>query len=162
MFEIDQPSVFAHKEAILEAEGAVSRADRIVVPADLREDWPEALRSSGFDPEHPTAWVAEGLLFYLPETAVHQLLDATYRLSTPGSALATDMMSASPGPPQEFKDLFAGLGAPFVFTTDDLGGLLRSHGWETEEIRMDEVAHRVGTELPAQGQLAIARRTIEP
>ena len=158
VFEIDQPSVFAHKDAILEAQGAVACADRIVVPADLREDWPEALLSREFDPERPTAWVAEGLLFYLPEPAVHRLLDDTYRLSAPGSVFATDMISASPGPPQEFKDLFASLGAPFVFATEDLAGLVQSHGWDAEEIRFDEVAHRLGTELPARGKVVVARR----
>jgi methyltransferase (TIGR00027 family) len=159
VFEIDQPSVFAYKDAILEAEGAMPRVDRVVVPADLREEWPEALRSRGFDAERATVWVAEGLLFYLPEPAVHRLLEDTYGLSAPESVLATDMMSASPGPPQEFQDLFASLGAPFLFRTGDLAGLVRGHGWEAEVIRFDEVARRVGTELPARGQVAIARRS---
>ncbi len=158
VFEIDQPSVFAYKDGLLETEDAAPRAERLVVPADLREDWPEALLAREFDPARPSAWVAEGLLFYLPEPAVHRLLDDTFRLSAPGSSFAADMMSASPGPPQEFKDLFASLGAPFVFVPEDLGGLVRSHGWDADEIRFDEVARRVGTELPAEGRVVIAQR----
>lgn len=159
VFEIDQPSVFAYKDAILAAEGALPRADRRVVPADLREDWPEALLSREFDPARPTAWLAEGLLFYLPEPAVHRLLDDTYRLSASGSWFAADMIGVSPGPPQEVKDLFASLGAPFLFATEDMAGLLRSHNWDAAEIRLDEVARRVGTELPAMGgRVVIARR----
>lgn len=158
VFEIDQPQVFAHKNAVLEAHGARARCDRLVVPADLREDWPRALLSHEFDPDRPTSWVAEGLLFYLPEAAVHRLLDDTHRLSAPGSYLATDMMTASPGPPQEFKDLFAGLGAPFLFATDDPAGLLRRHNWDAEAIPFDEVGRRLGIEFPSVGRVVIARR----
>lgn len=160
VFEVDQREVFAHKNAVLDAEQATPRCDRHVVPADLREDWPTVLLASGFEPDRPTAWVAEGLLFYLPEAAVHRLLDDTYRLSAPGSSLATDIMSASPGPPQAFKDLFASLDAPFVSATDDPGGLLLGHGWDAEVIPYHEVARRVGTEFPFHqgGWMVIARR----
>jgi methyltransferase (TIGR00027 family) len=130
----------------------------LVVEADLREDWPQALLVDGLDPDHPTAWVAEGLLFYLPEAAVSGLLDETYRLSAPGSYLAADVMSASPGPPQEFRDLFASLGAPFVFATDDPAGLFRRHAWDAEAIPFDEVGRRVGVELTAGGRVVIGRR----
>jgi methyltransferase (TIGR00027 family) len=158
LFEIDQPAVLAHKRAILEAQGAVPRCDRYLVAADLREDWPRALASAGLERDRPTFWVAEGLLFYLPEAAVHRLLDDTFRLSAPGSYLATDLMSASTAPPQEFKDLFASLGAPFLYFTDDPAGLLRGHGWDGEAIEFDEVGRRVGIEFPRAGRLVIARR----
>jgi methyltransferase (TIGR00027 family) len=157
LFEIDQTTVFAHKNAILDAEGAIPRCDRRVVAADLRDDWPVALVSAGFETDRPTIWVAEGLLYYLPEAAVHQLLDDTHRLSPPGSYLATDLMSASAGPPQEFKDLFASLDAPFVFFTDDPAGLLRGHHWDGEAIEFDEVGRRLGIEFPRAGRVVIAR-----
>jgi methyltransferase (TIGR00027 family) len=158
VFEVDQPSVFAHKEAILNEHGAVPSCERAVVPTDLREDWPAAILSHGFDAARATAWVAEGLLFYLPEEAVHRLLEDTYRLSAQGSFFATDMIGVSPGLPQAFKDLFADLGAPFVFATDDLAGLMRAHNWDAEEVGLAEVARRLGTELAAGGRIAIARR----
>jgi methyltransferase (TIGR00027 family) len=158
LFEIDQSTVFAHKEAVLDAHGATARCERVVVPADLQEDWPEVLLASDLDPSRPTVWVAEGILFYLPVAAVGRLLGDAYRLSAPGSCLAADMMSASPGPSQPFKDLFASLGAPFLFLTDDLAGLMRSHNWDVTEISYDEVARRVGTELAARGRVLIGRR----
>jgi len=34
-----------------------------------RDDWPAALRDSGFDDTKPSAWSAEGLLMYLPPQA---------------------------------------------------------------------------------------------
>ena len=69
-------------------------------------------------------------------------------------------MSASPGPPQEFKDLFASLGAPFVFATDDPTGLLLDHGWDAEAIPFADVARRIGIEFPfpVGGRVVIARR----
>lgn len=66
VFEIDQPKVLAFKEETLAAHGVEPVARHVGVPIDLRQDWPEALRQSGFDPTRPTAWLAEGLLPYLP------------------------------------------------------------------------------------------------
>jgi methyltransferase (TIGR00027 family) len=157
VFEIDQRDVFAHKDAILDGSGARPLADRVVVPADLREDWPRALLAAGFEPDRPTVWVAEGLLFYLPEDAVHRLLEDMHRLSAPGSHLATDTMGASAGPPEEFKELFASLNAPFVFTTDDPVGLMREHGWDADAISLDEVGRRLGIEFPPLGRVTLAR-----
>jgi methyltransferase (TIGR00027 family) len=142
--------------------GAAPHCDRRVVAADLREDWPTALVSAGFEPHRPSAWLAEGLTFYLPESAVRRLLDHTHRLAAPGSYLATDTMSTSPGPPEEFKELFASLGAPFIFTTDDPGGLLRDHGWEGDAISMIEIGRRLGVELRSGGRVVIARRSSGP
>ena len=65
-------------------------ADRREVPVDLRYDWPQALRDSGFDPSKPSAWIAEGLLIYLPATAQHQLFAGIESLAAPGSHLAVE------------------------------------------------------------------------
>lgn len=51
-------SVFEFKEAVLAKHGASASCSRVVVPADLRGDWPEPLRAAGFDPAAPTAWLA--------------------------------------------------------------------------------------------------------
>ncbi len=59
---------------------------------DLRDDWPKALRDNGFDASAPTAWIAEGLLIYLPPEAQDRLLDHITSLSAPGSRLATEHM----------------------------------------------------------------------
>jgi methyltransferase (TIGR00027 family) len=66
VFEIDQPQVIEFKTATLTDLGAGPLADRRVVAIDLRQDWPAALRQAGFDADQPTAWIAEGLLGYLP------------------------------------------------------------------------------------------------
>ncbi|CCC44236.1 conserved hypothetical protein, partial [Mycobacterium canettii CIPT 140010059] len=55
------------------------------VPVDLRRDWPTPLRQAGFDPNQPSAWLAEGLLAFLPPDAQDRLLDNITALSAPGS-----------------------------------------------------------------------------
>jgi methyltransferase (TIGR00027 family) len=92
VFEIDQPQVIEFKSGLLESLGAHPAAHRRAVPIDLRDDWPEALRDDGFDPTKPTAWIAEGLLIYLPPDAQDRLFDNITALSAPGSRLATEHM----------------------------------------------------------------------
>jgi len=90
VYEIDQPQVIEFKTRTLAELGAEPTADRRVVAIDLRDDWPTALRTAGFDPNQPTAWSAEGLLGYLPPEAQDRLLDTITELSAPGSRLATE------------------------------------------------------------------------
>ena len=61
VYEVDQPAVVEFKTDTLAGLGAVPAATRRTVSIDLREDWPSALRASGFDPAARTAWLAEGL-----------------------------------------------------------------------------------------------------
>jgi methyltransferase (TIGR00027 family) len=92
VYEIDQPDVIGAKTAAMEQIGATATAtaERRAVAVDLRDDWPAALRSAGFDPDAPTAWSAEGLLVYLPPEAQDRLFDNISALSAPGSRLATE------------------------------------------------------------------------
>ena len=90
VYEIDQPQVIEFKTRTLAELGAEPTAERRVVAIDLRNDWPTALRTAGFDPSQPTAWSAEGLLGYLPPEAQDRLLDTITELSAPGSRLATE------------------------------------------------------------------------
>lgn len=90
VYELDQPEVVEFKTRTLAGLGAEPTAQRRVVAADLRDDWPAALRAAGFDPARPTAWSAEGLLGYLPPEAQDRLLDTITELSAPGSRVATE------------------------------------------------------------------------
>src|SRR5271168_4888329 len=90
VYEIDQPKVLAYKSATLAANGATPSADRHEVPIDLRQDWPAALVAAGFDPKAPTAWLAEGLLMYLPADAQDRLFTQITELSAPGSRIAAE------------------------------------------------------------------------
>lgn len=90
VFEVDQPEVISFKTDTLARLGAQPTAERRTVAVDLRDDWPTALRDTGFDSSARTAWIAEGLLPYLPPHAQDRLLDNITALSAPGSRLATE------------------------------------------------------------------------
>lgn len=95
VYELDQPDVIAFKSRTLADLGAEPSAQRQTVAVDLRDDWPAALRAAGFDAAAPTAWIAEGLLIYLPPQAQDALLDAITALSAQGSRIATEEMDMS-------------------------------------------------------------------
>lgn len=88
VFELDQPRVLEFKRETL--HGVEPKATRREVAVDLRRDWPGALRDSGFDPGEPSAWIAEGLLIYLPGAAQEQLFRGIDALACPGSHLAVE------------------------------------------------------------------------
>lgn len=90
VYEIDQPLVLEYKAATLAEQGVTPAAERREVPVDLRQDWPAALRDAGFDPARPTAWLAEGLLMYLPAEAQDLLFERVTELSAPGSRIAAE------------------------------------------------------------------------
>jgi methyltransferase (TIGR00027 family) len=96
VFEVDQPQVIAFKTETLAELGAKPTADRRPVAIDLRQDWPAALVEAGFDHTQPTAWIAEGLLGYLPPEAQDRLLDNISALSADGSRLATEAIPDMP------------------------------------------------------------------
>lgn len=90
VFELDQPRVLDFKNDVLTGNGAEAACERQVVPADLREEWSTLLRKAGFDPNVPTAWLAEGLLPYLSQEAKDSLLNTVGELSAPGSRMAIE------------------------------------------------------------------------
>ena len=92
VYEIDQPQVIEFKTTTLADIGAEPTATRRTVPIDLRADWPAALKAAGLDTTAPTAWLAEGLLIYLPPDAQDRLFDNITALSVPGSTIATEFV----------------------------------------------------------------------
>ncbi|MBA0045856.1 class I SAM-dependent methyltransferase [Mycobacterium sp. NPDC050853] len=90
LFELDLPKVLAFKADTLDAQGATTRVRYVPVAVDLRDDWPAALAANGFDPALPSAWIAEGLLPYLPPTAQDLLFERVDSLSAPGSRIAVE------------------------------------------------------------------------
>lgn len=90
VFELDQPAVMEFKDRTLADLGAAPTAELRPIGIDLRDDWPTALRARDFDPAAATAWIAEGLLGYLPPDAQDRLFDDITALSAPGSRIATD------------------------------------------------------------------------
>jgi methyltransferase (TIGR00027 family) len=89
IFELDQPQVLAFKRDVLARGDEAPTADRREIAVDLR-DWPHALLQSGFDPSAPSAWLAEGLLVYLPAAAQQHLFAGIDALAAVGSHVAIE------------------------------------------------------------------------
>ena len=100
IFELDRPQVLDFKRAVLAEHGVRPTADRREIAVDLRDDWLHPLRDSGFDPGEPSAWIAEGLLIYLPAVTQEQLFVGIDSLACPGSHLAVE--DGTPMPAEEF------------------------------------------------------------
>jgi methyltransferase (TIGR00027 family) len=118
----------------------VPKATRKTVAIDLREDWPKALRDNGFQPDQPTAWIAEGLLIYLPPEAQDRLFDNITALSAPGSWLGTefvgDFASLTDERHEKMRERIRALGsdvemADLVYTGErnHVGDYLTPLGW---------------------------------
>ncbi|MGW4063218.1 SAM-dependent methyltransferase [Amycolatopsis sp. NPDC004747] len=143
VYELDRPEVLGFKTRTLAGLGAEPAADRRVVAADLREDWPTALSAAGFDPHRPTAWSAEGLLGYLPPEAQDRLLDTITGLSAPGSRVATESRP-NPRPGDEARTK-AGL--------DRISGRWREESFDTDMAKLRYFGERNEAEpyLAARG-----------
>lgn len=162
VYEIDQPEVIEFKSATMAAIGATTATEQRTVGIDLREDWPKALRDSGFDASQPTAWSAEGLLVYLPPDAQDRLFDDITELSAPGSRLATEYhpdAAASIGARlKDMKDRWgdASTQAPDMditklFYDGERNGVveyLGDHGWQVSARRRPDVFAGYGREFP--------------
>lgn len=88
VYELDQPGVLEFKREAL--TGYTPKAARREVAVDLRDDWPQVLAANGFDAAAPSAWIAEGLLIYLPAPAQHQLFTGIDALAAGGSHVAVE------------------------------------------------------------------------
>jgi methyltransferase (TIGR00027 family) len=145
VYEIDQPEVIEFKTATLSKLGAVCNAGHRTVGIDLREDWPAALQGAGFDPDEPTAWLAEGVLIgFLPQEAEVRLLDNIIALSDAGSRLAADygqvagQSAEAEQQAQAMTDRWHELGldldiADLTYPGEhtDVAAHLWAHGWNT-------------------------------
>ena len=158
VFEVDQPEVIAFKATTLDSLGASPKTTRKTVAVDLRDDWPAALRAAGFDPAQPTAWIAEGLLVYLPPDAQDRLLDNVTALSALGSRLATEHMDMTSMPEDWTKKLDersrragANIKLSELFYSGDRNtarDYLSTHGWRVTTLSTTEAFAANGFEVP--------------
>ncbi|MEZ0365476.1 SAM-dependent methyltransferase [Mycobacterium sp. pUA109] len=143
VFEIDQPQVIEFKTRTLADLGATPRTDLRTVAIDLRQDWPAAVRDAGLDSTRPTAWIAEGLLGYLPPTAQDRLLDDITALSAEGSRVAVEAVP-------NMSDLDLGQARD---TMRAATAKWREHGIDVEfaDLGYDGERHDVGAYLQQRG-----------
>ncbi|MFJ6215485.1 class I SAM-dependent methyltransferase [Streptomyces sp. NPDC092296] len=170
IFEIDREGVLAFKHKVLGGLSATPKAARVPIPIDLRADWVQALTGAGFDPAAPSVWLAEGLLFYLPNAAETYLIDMVDRLSAGGSALAfevkleKDLLEYRDSPIYtstknqigiDLLDLFDGESRP------DSAGDLADKGWSTSVHTPFDFTRQLGRgPLPEQNDALAGNRWV--
>ncbi|WAJ45562.1 class I SAM-dependent methyltransferase [Mycobacterium sp. Aquia_216] len=163
VYEIDLPKVLEYKAQTLARHGATPVADRRPVPVDLRHDWPQALRDTGFDADKPTAWLAEGLLPFLPAAAQEALFTSIDALSGSGSRVAVENFGVDADRRREAEERWAELKAkrdargqdtsfnPFDLWFEDegrpdAGDWFSEQGWTVRTVDAREEATRLGRE----------------
>jgi methyltransferase (TIGR00027 family) len=174
IFELDRPQVLDFKREVLAEQGATPHAERREVAIDLREDWPQALRDSGFDATQPSAWIAEGLLIYLPADAQQQLFSGIDALAASGSHIAVE--DGAPMPDEAFKAAVAEERAAqaegerrsffqLIYNEQHAPAeeWLEEHGWTAVATPLADYLHEVGRPLPGpdtEAAFMIARNTL--
>ncbi|MGF6887588.1 methyltransferase (TIGR00027 family) [Nocardia sp. GAS34] len=159
IYELDAPKVLEFKDRVLVEQGARPRAQRRVVAVDLREEWTRPLLQAGFDPSRPSAWLAEGLLPFLPNAAKERLLSAVDGLAVPGSSIELEYVDDLAGLRRdpEFQERWTrmagrmGLDIAQLWPDEEdypVDAWLSEHGWTVTAERAIDVAEQYGTQFP--------------
>lgn len=146
LFEVDRPAVLAEKHEVIGA--AEATVDRTPVAVDMRDpDWTRTLVDAGYDPTAPSTWLLEGLLYYIPETDVHAILDAVRAATAPGSIVIADIVNADALTLPNMRgllDVFASWNCPWVFGTDEPEALFADHGFAVTAVQPGDPAADYG------------------
>jgi methyltransferase (TIGR00027 family) len=164
VFEVDQPQVIEFKSRTLADLGAAPTADRKAVAVDLRDDWVSALSDNGFNSQRPTAWIAEGLLGYLPPDAQDRLFDNITTLSFSGSRIGTgyvpDMRDRIAKRGKQISERWRRLGLNLNWSElvydgerNDAVDYLAERGWETTVHTTPELYAANGFDFPDTSSL---------
>jgi methyltransferase (TIGR00027 family) len=172
VYELDQPRVLEFKSSTLSEHGAQPACNRVAIPVDLRQDWPTALRQTGFDASAPSAWSAEGLMPYLPAAAQDLLFDRVEALTAGGSRVAVEALGPNFHEPdfrakrrarmERIRALMTELDPQreipnneelFYFEErEDVGDWFRRHGWDVTVTPSDQLMAGYGRSAPKEVQ----------
>ncbi|WP_066940010.1 SAM-dependent methyltransferase [Microtetraspora fusca] len=153
VYEIDRDGVLAFKHDVLDGLAAVPTATRRPIAVDLSGDWVASLVSAGFDPAAPAAWLAEGLLLYLPSAAERRLIDTVDRLSADGSSMAFEVKLGTESPEVRASPVYAAtrqqIGVDLLALFDgeprpDSVASLKARGWSTAVATPFDFARHLG------------------
>ena len=159
VYEVDQPLVLDYKSTTMSENDVLPAAERRAVPIDLRQDWPTALRAAGFDPAARTAWLAEGLLMYLPAEAQDRLFTQIGELSRAGSRIAAETAAShADDRRQEMRERFQQVAevlgleqsidvGELIYHDDDRANVadwLNQHGWRAQGLNSGDEMRRLG------------------
>lgn len=139
LFEIDHAEVLDDKQSRL--QDVSPKCERYEIAVDLQADWPAALRERGFDEEAATLWLAEGLLVYLPESLVLQIMARLDALSGPESVALVDVVGLSMLESSRAEALHH---LANQFGTDEPEQLLAPLGWDVHVHSTAAVGEQLG------------------
>ena len=137
LFELDRAEVLEDKERILTAANAHPRCVRRAVAVDFSGSWMDELAATDFDTAKPSAWLAEGLLFYLRTEHVRSLRESAGQLSAATSTFAADIFGTGlldQASMQPYLRWLESMHRPPPFCTDDPAGLFAACGWSLAKI----------------------------
>jgi methyltransferase (TIGR00027 family) len=134
IYELDRDQVLETKKTILrDAEPACQHYS--LVAADLTQPWSHLLLEQRYQTNLPSIWLLEGLLMYLTELEVRQLLQTISQLTVSGSYLGLDLVNVKSIEYEPYKGYFR---SGFDFPAK----LLAEYGWKAEVTQPgDEKAH---------------------
>lgn len=171
IFELDQPQVLDFKREVLAEHGVQPRTERREIAVDLRDDWSQALQDNGFEPSRFSAWIAEGLMIYLPAAAQEQLFSGIDALASLNSHVAIE--DGAPMPQGEFEakveeERAAGDERPFfqlVYNERCAPATewFSEHGWTAIGTPLNDYLSEVGRPLPgpeSEAAAMFARNTL--
>jgi len=158
-FEIDLPKTIEEKRNCLVKKLGELPPGLTLVPLDFNRDDFDSISRAGFDASLPTAYIWQGVSYYLPRASVSNVLDFLRAKMAPGSVLVFDACSSLmtfkndlvPGIKSQIDTLLE-IGEPFLF------GL---YAWEMKKWLADKGFRQVETwqqdELEAE---FLKRRTL--
>ncbi|MFF8267158.1 SAM-dependent methyltransferase [Streptomyces sp. NPDC016562] len=147
VYEVDRGDVLRFKRGVVARAGQEPRCTRVEVAADLRGDWPGALRAAGFNPWRPTAWAAEGLLPLLSRTENDQLLSGITAMSAAAGRLVADHFDSALREALErtaMTEVLRAVGASWNSSLEAPQEWLAPHGWAFGLTDPRELARRGG------------------
>jgi methyltransferase (TIGR00027 family) len=147
-FELDRGPLLRFKRQTLSRLGVRPLNAVTDIATDLADDWAERLLASGFSPDAPAVWIAEGLVPYLDGDGQAALIAAMDELSAPGSVVAFDRITGGDTAELARRSGIA-MDELLVEKTAgaDLAELLEQRGWAAEAADVATVAERYRRDL---------------
>ena len=169
VFEVDTAEMQQPKQKAVQSAGIDTTHVTFVSVDFNKESWFAALKQHGFNPDIPTLFLWEGVIYYLEESAVHSTLDIIGSECARGSAIAFDYLSTKllrteRGLFSTVGKLLQALGEPLQFgistgppAYEHITKLLATHNLEVERY---EPFGNEGKHKKPFGGLVVARTSL--
>jgi methyltransferase (TIGR00027 family) len=141
IFELDREEVFNYKQTKL--KNLEPKSERITIAVDLKLEWKNKLIESGFKAKEPTLWLVEGLMMYLKESHVIDLINQINYLAMKNDIMLFDILTQSlieaPYMQNQLKFLES-IGAPWYFGVNEPEEFMKKFGWDSVATQAGEFA----------------------